>query len=135
MTLPVCSSPGCLALPHADAWWQAKLVASHARVVNLSSVTHRCFEVPADPEAFLHSHSSFLYPQTKVAQVRLRGWVGGSGRVQVAQVQRVVQVCRLAQHSAPLLLATVGAGREVAPAMAANCQSSCSAVITVFSRT
>ncbi|KAG2492105.1 hypothetical protein HYH03_009596 [Edaphochlamys debaryana] len=48
---------------------EPKLVASRARVVCVSSVTHRCYEIPTDPRVFLHSTSTMTYPWTKLAAV------------------------------------------------------------------
>ncbi|KAG2427863.1 hypothetical protein HXX76_012183 [Chlamydomonas incerta] len=39
------------------------------RVVAVSSVTHRCYELPADPRLFLHSTSHMTYAWTKSANV------------------------------------------------------------------
>ncbi|PNH04950.1 WW domain-containing oxidoreductase [Tetrabaena socialis] len=50
---------------------EAKLVAGKARIVTVSSVTHRCYEIPADPRVFLHTTSSLTYPWTKLANVLL----------------------------------------------------------------
>ncbi|KXZ49861.1 hypothetical protein GPECTOR_19g312 [Gonium pectorale] len=54
---------------HLTRLLEAKLVASGARVVALSSVTHRCYEIPTDPRVFIHSTSTMVYPWTKLANV------------------------------------------------------------------
>ncbi|EFJ45448.1 hypothetical protein VOLCADRAFT_94320 [Volvox carteri f. nagariensis] len=54
---------------HLTRLLEAKLVASGSRVVCVSSVTHRCYEVPTDPRVFLHSTSRMTYAWTKVANV------------------------------------------------------------------
>ncbi|KAG2452682.1 hypothetical protein HYH02_002914 [Chlamydomonas schloesseri] len=50
------------------------------RVVAVSSVTHRCYELPADPRLFLHSTSDMTYAWTKCANVRGGREAGVAGR-------------------------------------------------------
>ena len=55
------------------------------RVVAVSSVTHRCYELPADPRLFLHATADITYAWTKSANVRgregRRGREGGREKV------------------------------------------------------
>ncbi|GLC39347.1 hypothetical protein PLESTB_000894800 [Pleodorina starrii] len=48
---------------------EAKLVADRCRVVTVSSVSHRSYELPTDPRVFLHSTVRMTYAWSKVANV------------------------------------------------------------------
>ncbi|GIL67096.1 hypothetical protein Vafri_20539 [Volvox africanus] len=55
---------------HLTRLLEAKLVASGCRVVTVTSVTHRCYELPTDPRVFLHNTDKITYAWSKVANVR-----------------------------------------------------------------
>ncbi|KXZ49862.1 hypothetical protein GPECTOR_19g313 [Gonium pectorale] len=54
---------------HLTRLLEPKLVASKAWIVAVSSVSHRCYEIPTDPRVFIHSTSTMVYPWTKLANV------------------------------------------------------------------
>lgn len=88
-------STGCNLFPHAQVNYlgpysltrllEAKLVACRTRVVTVSSVTHRSYELPRDPRDFVHTTARVTYAWTKLANVGVttgRGRCAGEGHGQ-----------------------------------------------------